>query len=139
MIPAISGSSSNGNSGASSSTSEAAISRREGKPRKIRELIGASLTAFVSLFGALLYLKNLEIPKRKRDVIAAAGAAFGVDAAVFLKCEEIRGKTDRFSPAEVLAVFRDYLKEVNRLCEMIDRMDVQGNRGTKPLFLSRNQ
>jgi len=94
----------------------------EGKARKIRELIGASLTAFVSLFGAFLYLKNLEIPKGKRDIITAAGSVFGVDAAVFLRCEEIRGKTDRFSPAEVLAVFRDYLKEVNRLCEMIDRM-----------------
>jgi hypothetical protein len=96
-----------------------------GKTRKIRELIGASLTAFVSLFSALLCLKNLEIPKRKRDVLAAAGVAFGVDAAVFLRCEEIRGKTDRFSPAEVLAVFRDYLREVGHLCELIDRMDVQ--------------
>ena len=95
-----------------------------GNPRKVRELIGASLTAFVSLFGALLSLKNLEIPKRKRDVIATAGAAFSFDAAVFLKCEEIRGKTDRFSAAEVLAVFRNYLKEVNRLCEIIDHMDV---------------
>jgi hypothetical protein len=106
-----------------------------GKPRKVRELIGASLTAFVSLFGALLCLKNLEIPKRKRAVIAAAGMAFGVDAAVFLRCEEIRGKTDRFSPAEVLAVFRDYLKEVNRLCEMIDRMEIGDGA---PIF-SRNQ
>jgi hypothetical protein len=94
-----------------------------GKPKKIRELIGASLTAFVSLFGALLYLKKLEIPKRKSDIIAAAGAALDVDAAVFLKCEAIREGTDRFSQAEVSAVFRDYLKEVNRLCEMIDRME----------------
>ncbi|MCX5819590.1 MAG: hypothetical protein NT047_06735 [Deltaproteobacteria bacterium] len=97
----------------------------EGKTRKIRELIGASLTAFVSLFGALLYLKNLEIPKGKRDIITAGSGAFGVDTAVFLKCEEIRGRTDRFSSAEVQAVFRDYLREVGRLCEMIDRMDVQ--------------
>ena len=97
----------------------------EGKTRKIRELIGVSLTAFVSLFGALLYLKNLQIPKGKRDIITAGSGAFGVDAAVFLKCEEIRGRTDRFSSAEVQAVFRDYLREVGRLCEMIDRMDVQ--------------
>ena len=97
----------------------------EGKPRKIRELIGASLTAFVSLFGALLYLKKLEIPKGKRDIIAAGSRAFGFDAAVFLKCDEIRERTDRFSSAEVQAIFRDYLREVGRLCEMIDRMDVE--------------
>ena len=97
----------------------------EGKTRKIRELIGVSLTAFVSLFGALLYLKNLEIPKGKRDIITAGSKAFGVDPDVFLKCEEIRGGADRFSSSEVQAVFRDYLREVGRLCEMIDRMDVQ--------------
>ena len=97
----------------------------EGKANKIRDLIGASLTAFVSLFSALLSLKKQEIPHGKRDIIAAAGAAFGVDAALFLKCEEIRRKADHFSSVEVRAVFRDYLREVGHLCELIDRMDVQ--------------
>jgi hypothetical protein len=96
----------------------------EGKTRKIRQLIGASLTAFVSLFSALLYLKNLEIPKGKRDIIAAVGATFGFDAAIFLKCEEIRRKADHFSSADVQTVFRDYLKEVGRLCEQINQMQV---------------
>ncbi len=95
-----------------------------GSPQKIRKLIQVSLTAFVSLFSALLYLKKVEIPHGKRNVIKAAGEAFGVDAAVFLKCEEIRRKTDRFSSDEVKAVFRDYMKEVNCLCEKIDRMEV---------------
>lgn len=97
----------------------------EGKANKIRELIGASLTAFVSLFSALLCLKKLEIPNGKRDIITAAGEAFCFDAAVFLKCEEIRRKADHFSSVEVQSVFRDYLREVGHLCELIDRMDVQ--------------
>jgi len=97
----------------------------EGKANKIRDLIGASLTAFVSLFSALLCLKKLEIPKGKRDIITAAGTAFRFDTAVFLKCEEIRRKADHFSSAEVRAVFRDYLREVGQLCELIERMDVQ--------------
>jgi hypothetical protein len=109
----------------------------EEKPRKVRELIGASLTAFVSLFSALLYLKALEIPKRKRDLIAAAGAAFGFDAAVFLRCEEIRGNTDCFSGAEVLALFKDYLNEVNRLCRIIDLMDM-GKQGDGHPVISSN-
>jgi len=96
----------------------------EGKARRIRELIRLSLTAFVSLFGALLYLKKEEIPHGRRNVITAAGKAFGIDTAVFLHCEEIRRKTDRFSSAEVRAVFRDYVREVGRLCEQIERMEV---------------
>jgi len=97
----------------------------EGKAGKIRDLIGASLTAFVSLFSALLSLKKLEIPHGKRDIIAGAGAAFGFDAAVFLKCEEIRRKADHFSSAEVQTVFKDYLRGVGQLCEMIEKIDIK--------------
>ena len=96
----------------------------EGSARKIRDLIKVSLTAFVSLFSALLYLKNLDIPQGKRNVIMAAGASFGFDAAVFLKCEEIRRKTDRFSSAEVQGIFRCYMKEIGRLCDQIEGMEV---------------
>jgi hypothetical protein len=95
-----------------------------GNTRKIRELITLSLTAFISLFSALLYLKNIEIPHGKREVITAAGQAFGIDAPLFLKCEEIRRKTDRLSSIEVQAVFQAYMKEVSRLCDLIDGMEV---------------
>lgn len=95
-----------------------------GNARRIRELITVSLTAFVSLFSALLYLKNIEIPHGKREVITAAGKSFGIDTSIFLKCEEIRRKTDRLTPVEVQAVFQDYMKEVSRLCDQIDRMEV---------------
>jgi hypothetical protein len=96
----------------------------EGNARKIRALITLSLTAFISLFSALLHLKNIEIPYGKREVITAAGKAFGIDAAIFLKCEEIRRKTDRFSRNEVKAVFQAYMKEVSRLCDQIDQMEI---------------
>ncbi len=96
----------------------------EGDAGRIRGLIGASLTAFVSLFSALLYLKKIDIPQGKREILSAAGNAFGFDASVFLQCEEIRRKADRFSRDEVRAIFRNYLKEVGRLCEQIDRMEV---------------
>ncbi|MBM4312621.1 MAG: hypothetical protein FJ122_01720 [Deltaproteobacteria bacterium] len=96
----------------------------EGNVRKIRALIAASLTAFISLFCALLYLKNIEIPNGKREIITAAGKAFGIDAAIFLKCEEIRRGIDRFSKNEVTAVFQAYMKEISRLCNQIDRIEV---------------
>jgi predicted nucleotidyltransferase len=103
----------------------------EGKPKRIRDLIGASITAFISLFGALLYLKDLEIPKKKSDIIAGAAVAFGFDAAVFQKCEEIREETNHFSSAEAAAIFQDYLKEVRHLCMMIDRMETgEGTPGS---------
>jgi len=96
----------------------------EGKTRKIRELIGLSLTSFISLFSALLYLKGLEIPNNKRDVITAAGDAFGFNAHVFLNCEDVRRGADRFSAAEIKTLFQNYLLSVGRLCNQIDRLEV---------------
>lgn len=97
----------------------------EGNARKIRALIALSLTAFISLFSALLYLKEIEIPHGKREIITAAGKAFGINAAIFLKCEEIRRKADRLSHNEVKTVFQAYMKEVSRLCDQVDQMEVQ--------------
>lgn len=96
----------------------------EGKPKKIRELIGISLTSFISLFSALLYLKGIDIPEEKREIITAAGDAFGFNAFVFLNCEEVRGGVDHFSAAEINTLFKNYLLSVGRLCDHIDRMDV---------------
>lgn len=96
----------------------------EGNAGKIRDLIALSLTAFVSLFCALLYLRNIEIPQGNRDIITAAGKAFGIDPVVFFKCEEIRRKADRFSRSEVTAIFLAYMKEVSRLVDRIDRLEM---------------
>ena len=97
-----------------------------GKTKKIRELIAVSVTAFVSLFGAVLFLRNMALPGARRDIVTQGAAALGVDPAVFLKCEQVRAGTDRFSPAEVEALFRDYVRQVGRLCGLVDRMDQIG-------------
>jgi hypothetical protein len=94
----------------------------ENKADRIRELIRASLTAFVSLFGALLCLKKMEIPQDRGQIIAAGSEAIGLNATPFQQCEEVRKKTDGLSPAEVRLLFRDYLREVVRFCEAIEGM-----------------
>jgi hypothetical protein len=96
----------------------------DGSARRLRELIAASLTAFVSLMGALLHLRGEAIPAGRREVIAAAAGLYGFDGGIFLRCESIRSRTDRYSNDEVQTVFIDYLKEVGRLCETVDRMAV---------------
>ncbi|MCL2669870.1 MAG: hypothetical protein FWE89_04225 [Syntrophaceae bacterium] len=88
-----------------------------GSARKLRRLIAGSVTTFVSLFAALLYLKKAEIPEGRSAVIDAAGRAAGVDAPVFRYCEAVRRKTDRFSRDQIRALFQDYLKEAACLCD----------------------
>jgi hypothetical protein len=96
----------------------------DGNVRRLRELIAASLTAFVSLLGALLYLSGAAIPAGKHELISEAARLCGIDGGVFLRCEAIRNRTARYSNDEVRVLFGDYLKEVRRLCEEVDRMAV---------------
>jgi predicted nucleotidyltransferase len=95
------------------------------KAKNLRKLIAVSLTTFVSLFCALLYMKRIEIPEGNNDVITAAGAAFGFDVGVFLDCEKIHRGSDNFSSDEMKAVFRKYLKQIEQLCNHIDQLRIE--------------
>jgi predicted nucleotidyltransferase len=94
----------------------------EGKEKRLRELIKASLTAFIALFNALLTLKHRVVPDTIREVIQAAAPVFGIDVPIFMKCADVREGRDRLASAEIQALFQDYLQEVNRLCGFVERM-----------------
>jgi predicted nucleotidyltransferase len=95
------------------------------KSKNLRKLIAVSLTAFVSLFCALLYLKGSEIPDGNNEAIAAAGVAFGFDAEVFQDCEKIHRGNDNFSSEQIKSLFRRYLNQVEQLCEKIDHLRME--------------
>ena len=94
----------------------------EGREKRLRQLIRVSLTALAALFEAMLHLKNIEVPKTRRGIFQAAAEAFAVDAALFMKCEDIREGKDRLSSAEIRSLFIEYLKEVSRTSDIIDHL-----------------
>ncbi|MFB3924860.1 MAG: hypothetical protein ACE14T_02310 [Syntrophales bacterium] len=97
----------------------------EGESKKVRELMEASITAFLSVFAALLFLKGAEIPRDRREMIRASADAFGLDPEVFLKCVDMKEGKAEFKAGEILKSFRSYLKEVRRLAEVVDQMKVE--------------
>ena len=96
----------------------------EGKPKPIRNLIRVSLTAFLSAFSALLYLKGTDIPREKAALINAAEEAFSIDKALFHQCLEIRRGHDNFSPKEISVIFQRYIKEIADLCDKVDNITI---------------
>jgi len=92
----------------------------EGSARQLRQLISKSLTAFISIFNAMLYLKQAGIPRNKKETIKEMNKAFTIDDAVFMLCFEIRQDTDKLSIKEVTEVFKRYLREVEKACHIID-------------------
>jgi len=93
-----------------------------GNVRQLKQLISRSLTAFISIFNALLYLKNESAPHNRRDTIKEIAKIFTVDAEVFLSCADIKEDVDKLSGKEVEEVFKKYLREVEKICNMVDAL-----------------
>lgn len=95
-----------------------------GQAKNIRELIKTSLTAFISVFKALLYLRGVDIPHSRRDVIRSAAKEYSIDQNIFLRCADIKEGIDRIPLSEILPVFKDYVREVEKLATFVDSMNV---------------
>jgi len=96
----------------------------EGKEKPLRNLIRVSLTAFLSAFNGMLYLKGISIPQDRSALINAAEEAFAIDKDLFHQCLEIRKGIDRFSKKEVSDIFQGYVKEIAKLCDEIDKIKI---------------
>ena len=93
-----------------------------GRPRKLRDLIAESITALVSIFGGLLYLKGRQIPPSRREVVEALAREFPVDAGVFLRCLDIK-EGEKVPSSETQDIFMAYLAEVRRLRGVVDELE----------------
>jgi predicted nucleotidyltransferase len=93
-----------------------------GNARQLKQLINRSFTAFTSIFNALLYLKQESAPHHRRDTIKEIAKLFTVDAGVFLSCADIKEGIDKLSGKEVEAVFKKYLQEVEKICDIVDAL-----------------
>jgi predicted nucleotidyltransferase len=96
----------------------------EGKQKRIKDLIKVSITAFISIFSGLLYLKGIEIPETRREIIHSAADEFPLDRDVFLKCMDIKEEKKDFSSNEIGIFFKAYLAEVRKLWEIVDKMEI---------------
>jgi len=95
-----------------------------GQAKQVRELIKASLTAFISIFKALLYLKGMDIPQSRRDVIRSVAKVYAIDPDVFLKCTDIKEGIDRIPMSGIQTVFKAYQEEIEKLSRIVDRMSI---------------
>lgn len=91
-----------------------------GKAREVRRLISNSLTAFISIFNALLYFRQGKAPQMRRDTIKEAGKLFTIDEAVFILCADIKEGKDKLSSEEIVGTFGKYLKEIENICKIVD-------------------
>ena len=93
-----------------------------GKGRALRGVIGQSIQAFVAIFDALLYLKEKEIPKERRDVVNLTCDTFDLDTGLFQKLLDIKEEKLKPDDTETKSLFQNYLKEVRKLSKIVDTL-----------------
>jgi hypothetical protein len=91
-----------------------------GKAEDLRRMMAASITAFLSVFSALLTLKGREAPQGRREVVSALAETYGMDSAPFLRCIDLREGTRDLSLRDLKSVFQSYVAEIEKLIRAID-------------------
>jgi hypothetical protein len=103
------------------------LSLREGclltgaKPRRVLDLMTASLSGLLVLFRAALRLYQADVPVRKVEAMQALAGHVGFDGQVFLTVQAI--KEGRTRPGDVAAddLFETYLRTVEEIVAAVDR------------------
>lgn len=94
----------------------------KGKTRNLKFIIKNSLTAFISIFRALLYIKDKDVPSEKKSIISLISQEMGVDEQIFLNLLRVKEGTVKLSSEALNTLFEDYIKEVRILSNTVDQL-----------------
>lgn len=94
-----------------------------GKAETLQRLMAASITAFLSVFSALLHMQGKDVPRGRREIVAAVAEVYGIDAASFLRCIDLREGKKGLALGELKAIFRSYVTEIGKLIKAVDALE----------------
>ena len=95
-----------------------------GKTKNLIFIIGRSLTAFISIFRALLYLKGKDVPGEGRNIISLVSQEFGVDEQTFLNLLKIKEGAEKKSSKALSSLFENYIREIRKLAYAVDQLTI---------------
>ncbi len=96
-----------------------------GKTKNLKYIIENSLTAFISIFKALLYLKDKDVPSDRKMIISLTSQEMDIDEQIFLNLLKVKEGTVKLSAEELNTLFEDYIKEVRKLSYTVDQLMIQ--------------
>jgi predicted nucleotidyltransferase len=94
-----------------------------GKAENLQRLMAASITAFLSVFNALLHMRQKDVPRGRREIVAAVADAYGIDAAPFLRCIDLREGKKGLSLGDLKTIFHSYVTEIGKLIKAVDGLE----------------
>ena len=94
----------------------------EGRGRDMVAVASQSLTAFLSIFQWILYLREKETPHQRGAFIKVIVAETGLAAEPFMQLLEVKEGKARLSVKEMKGLMESYIEEIRRLAFWVDEM-----------------
>lgn len=94
----------------------------EGKKAALTAIINQSINAFMAIFNALLFIKDIDIPEGARSLIIALCNAFDLENSIFMKLIHIREGKIKPDNKDLNRIFKDYLNEIRKLSRIVDEL-----------------
>ncbi|MGE5844980.1 MAG: hypothetical protein ACM32K_08790, partial [Syntrophaceae bacterium] len=64
-----------------------------------------------------------EVPHGRREIVTAVADRYGIDASPFLRCIDLREGKKGLTPGDLMAIFRSYTTEIQKLIKAVDTSD----------------
>jgi hypothetical protein len=93
-----------------------------GGARPLRALLLAAHQANLPAFRAALRLKRVSPPLKKEELPAELARHFGLETQVFTQLQKLRASKLSFSRVGLRRLWEDYLREVDKLAQAVDRL-----------------
>jgi hypothetical protein len=93
-----------------------------GEARLLKNVAVQSLGAFLAIFGAVLYLRDMPLPEDRREIFRTVANAFDLDASLFDALLDIKEEKRKVSDGEMLRLFASYLKTARTMSFIVDEM-----------------
>jgi predicted nucleotidyltransferase len=94
----------------------------EGRGRNLLAVASQSLTAFLSIFQGILYLREKETPHQRGAIIQAIATETGLAAEPFVKLLAVKEGKARLSVKKMKGLMESYIEEIRRLAFWVDQM-----------------
>jgi hypothetical protein len=97
----------------------------EGKTRNLGQVSSASLTAFLALFRALLFLRDREIPQHNEELISMTAGELGFDEKPFMEVLRVRQGKTKPRHDEMEGIVEKYLGAIRELWKTVDQLEIK--------------
>lgn len=88
----------------------------------LRAMLAGTVSTFAAIFEALLFLKGVELPALKAQLLEKTVQTFGLEDSVFIQILNIKNGQWHGSRVQLQEIAKDWIKQIKRLIEIVDKM-----------------